>query len=73
MCTQALYDKQGRSANFKTEAEHSKWVNKEIKAAEARLKQQQTLAGSCRDQIATLGAAVKVASQVRTQACNHDT
>ena len=31
---QALYDEQRRSANFKIEAERSKWVNKEIKAAE---------------------------------------
>ena len=62
---QALYEKQGRSAQFATEAERDQSVRKEIKALEKTLQQQTKLAGSCRQQVTQQAAACKAAAQVR--------
>ena len=61
---QALYEKQGRSAQFASEAERDQSVRKELKALEKSLQQQTKLASSCRQQVTDQAAACKAAAQV---------
>ena len=64
---QALYEKQGRSAQFASEAERDQSVRKELKALETSLQQQTKLASSCRHQVTDQAAACKAAAQVLFQ------
>ena len=41
MWVQAIYEKQGRSAQYASEAERDEWVNKELKTLQRALKTKQ--------------------------------
>ena len=63
---QAIYEKQGRSAQFATQAERDAWVHKEIKGIQKSLKSKQATLADLESQAAAAAAALDQRSQAFT-------